>query len=62
MNVIFCFVENVCKCVYDYFTGKFGLSGKKKEKNRGKLVPDIYASGAIVWLVQVIQHCIWLPS
>lgn len=35
------------------FAGKFALSGKKKEKNKGKLVPDNFALGAIVWRVQV---------
>ena len=34
-------------------SGKFALSGKKKEKNKGKLVPDYFALGAIVWSVQV---------
>jgi hypothetical protein len=29
------------------------VSGKKKEKNRGKLIPDNFALGAIVWHVEV---------
>ena len=29
------------------------VSGKKKEKNRGKLIPDNFALGAIVWQVKV---------
>ncbi|XP_074662268.1 signal-induced proliferation-associated 1-like protein 2 [Tubulanus polymorphus] len=34
--------------------GKFGLgSGRKRDKNRQKLVPDVNAHGAIVWQVQV---------
>ena len=34
-------------------SGKFALTGKKKEKNRGKVVPDNFALGAVVWRVQV---------
>lgn len=34
--------------------GKFGLgSGRKKEKTKLKVVPDMYAKGALVWEVQV---------
>ncbi|XP_053399607.1 signal-induced proliferation-associated 1-like protein 1 isoform X3 [Mercenaria mercenaria] len=29
------------------------VSGKKKEKNRGKLIPDNFALGAVVWHVEV---------
>ena len=36
-----------------YVSGKFALSGKKKEKNKAKVVPDYFALGAIVWAVQV---------
>lgn len=34
--------------------GKFGLgSGRKKEKPKQKVIPDMFAKGAIVWKVQV---------
>ena len=33
--------------------GKFSLSGKKKEKKLGKVVPDILARGGLVWPTQV---------
>ena len=46
---------------YACVSGKFGLSGKKKEKNRGKLVPDNFALGAVVWEVEVIDlHIIYI--
>ncbi|XP_052272141.1 signal-induced proliferation-associated 1-like protein 2 isoform X2 [Dreissena polymorpha] len=33
---------------------KFAMSGKKKDKNKlGKVVPDNFAAGAIVWMVKV---------
>lgn len=36
------------------FAGKFALgSGRKKEKPKHKVVPDMHAKGAIVWNVQV---------
>lgn len=45
--------------MYKYWclpVGKFSLgSGRKKDKAKQKVVPDMYASGAIVWNVRVCQ-------
>ena len=41
-----------------FFAGKFaGLgSGRKKEKSKVKVVPDMYTKAALVWSVQVPQR------
>lgn len=40
--------------VWCFLPGKFGLgSGRKKDKPKQKVVPDMFAKGALVWEVQV---------
>ena len=47
-------VQSVLIYVFLYqCLGKFSLSGKKKEKKLGKVVPDILARGGLVWPTQV---------
>ena len=37
--------------------GKFALgSGRKKERSKQKVIPDMFAKGAIVWNVQVNSY------
>ncbi|BFZ07123.1 hypothetical protein BsWGS_10162 [Bradybaena similaris] len=47
-------IDTGSKLNFNFPSGKFGLgSGRKKEKPKQKVVPDMFAKGALVWEVQV---------